>query len=136
MGQIVLQFMVFSVSRDLRPGDHLKTGRNRSAPQRLEERERGLTGAVAAHGVEEELQRVAALHDAGPSCGEQVGGGNGMPEGEVMTWLDYLREICETRDAGRLVVTLKETVPDYSPSTHVLKRVIEIRGRGSAAAAD
>ena len=57
-----------------------------------------------------------------------------MPEGDVMTWLDYLREVCEARDAGRLVVTLKEIVPDYSPSAHLLKRVIETRGRGAAAA--
>jgi FlaA1/EpsC-like NDP-sugar epimerase len=36
-----------------------------------------------------------------------------------------LREICESRDVGRLVVALKEIVLDYSPSTHLLKRVIE-----------
>jgi len=33
-------------------------------------------------------------------------------------------EACETRDAGRLVVALKEIVLDYSPSAHLLKRVI------------
>jgi hypothetical protein len=38
-----------------------------------------------------------------------------------------LREACETRDAGRLVVALKEIVLDYSPSTHLLKRVIPPR---------
>jgi hypothetical protein len=51
----------------------------------------------------------------------------GMPEGDMLAWLDCLREICEARDAGRLVVTLKEIVLDYSPSTHLLKRVIEPR---------
>ena len=38
-----------------------------------------------------------------------------------------LREACETRDAGRLVVTLKGIVQDYSPSAHLLKRVIPSR---------
>lgn len=37
-------------------------------------------------------------------------------------------EICKTRDTDRLVVALKEIVLDYSPSTHLLKRVIKTRG--------
>ena len=53
--------------------------------------------------------------------------GNGMPEGDMLTWLDSLHEICEARDAGRLVLALKEIVLDYSPSAHLLKRVIEDR---------
>ena len=62
--------------------------------------------------------------------------GNGMPEGDMLAWINYLREICETRDLGRLVVALKEIVPDYSPSAHLLKRVIETRqGRGVVSAA-
>jgi len=32
-------------------------------------------------------------------------------------WLLCLREGCENRDAGRLVVALKEMVLDYRPST-------------------
>jgi FlaA1/EpsC-like NDP-sugar epimerase len=50
--------------------------------------------------------------------------GNGMPEGDMLTWLNTLRDICEARDTGRLVVALKEIVLDYSPSTDLLKRVI------------
>jgi VanZ family protein len=42
-------------------------------------------------------------------------------------WLLCLREACETRDAGRLVVALKEIVLDYGPSAHLLKRVIPAR---------
>jgi FlaA1/EpsC-like NDP-sugar epimerase len=53
--------------------------------------------------------------------------GNGMPEDDMVTWLDELRRICEVRDAGRLVVALKETVQDYSPSTDLLKRVIKFQ---------
>ena len=47
-----------------------------------------------------------------------------MPEGDIEMWLLCLREACETRDAARLVLALKEIVQDYSPSTHLLKRVI------------
>jgi FlaA1/EpsC-like NDP-sugar epimerase len=53
--------------------------------------------------------------------------GNGMPEDDMVTWLDELRRICEVRDAGRLVVALKEIVQDYSPSTDLLKRVIKFQ---------
>ena len=56
-----------------------------------------------------------------------------MPEGDMLTWLGCLREICEARDVGRLVVALKEIVLDYSPSSYLLKRVIEARGRYAAA---
>jgi hypothetical protein len=52
-----------------------------------------------------------------------------------MTWLECLRAICERRDIGRLVVALKEIVPDYSPSTHLLKRVIETQARPAVATA-
>lgn len=45
--------------------------------------------------------------------------------------LDSLREICENRDAGRLVVALKEMVHDYSPSASLQKRVIRRRAVAS-----
>jgi hypothetical protein len=53
----------------------------------------------------------------------------------MLAWLDELREICEARDTGGLVVALKEIVLDYSPSTHLLKRVIEPRLRVAQSAA-
>jgi hypothetical protein len=56
-----------------------------------------------------------------------------MPDGDMATWIGYLREICQAREAGRLVVALKEIVMDYSPSAHLLKRVIETRGRAAVA---
>jgi len=56
--------------------------------------------------------------------------GNGMPDGDMAGWMDCLREICRARETGRLVVALKEIVLDYSPSTHLLKRVIETRSSG------
>ena len=62
--------------------------------------------------------------------------GDGMLERDIQGWLDSLHEICETRDTGRLVVALKEIVLDYSPSTHLLKRVIKARDRAGALASD
>jgi FlaA1/EpsC-like NDP-sugar epimerase len=53
--------------------------------------------------------------------------GNGLPEEDMITWLESLRNICESRDAGRLVVALKEIVQDYSPSTELLRRVIKFQ---------
>ena len=41
----------------------------------------------------------------------------------MRTWLESLREICQARDTGRLVVALKELVPDYSASVDLLKRI-------------
>lgn len=55
--------------------------------------------------------------------------GTSMPEKDAESWLDSLHEICLTRDTGRLVVALKEIVLDYSPSTHLLKRVIQPRAQ-------
>jgi len=83
----------------------------------------------------EELSTL--LEDTVPTAHEKIRVfiGNGMPEGDMLTWVHCLREICEERDAGRLVVTLKEIVLDYSPSGHLLKRVIGPRRHYDAAVA-
>ena len=67
------------------------------------------------------------IEDTAPTAHEKIRIfiGNGMPEGDILERLGTLREICRQRDAGLLVVALKEIVLDYSPSTHLLKRVIE-----------
>jgi len=83
----------------------------------------------------EELNTM--LEDTAPTAHEKIRIfiGNGMPEEDMLTWLDRLREICQDRDTGRLVVAVKEIVLDYSPSSHLLKRVIEARPRAMAAKA-
>ncbi len=50
--------------------------------------------------------------------------GNGLPQEDIEQWLGSLREICESRDLGRLIMALKETVVDYNPSADLLKRVL------------
>lgn len=75
----------------------------------------------------EELSTL--LEDTIPTGHEKVRifVGNGMPERDMLTWLESLRSICEARDTGRLVVALKEIVQDYNPSTSLLKRVIKFQ---------
>jgi len=92
------------------------------------------TGMRPGEKLYEELTTL--LEDTVPTAHEKIRIfiGNGMPEGNMLKWLECLREICETRDAGRLVLALKEIVLDYSPSAHILKRVIETREGGQRAA--
>jgi FlaA1/EpsC-like NDP-sugar epimerase len=75
----------------------------------------------------EELSTL--LEDTIPTGHEKVRifVGNGIQERDMLTWLDSLRTICETRDTGRLVVALKQLVQDYNPSTDLLKRVIKFQ---------
>ena len=83
------------------------------------------TGMRPGEKLYEELNTM--LEDTVPTAHEKIRifVGNGMPEGDIETWLGGLREVCRARDVGRLVVALKEIVLDYSPSTHLLKRVME-----------
>jgi FlaA1/EpsC-like NDP-sugar epimerase len=93
------------------------------------------TGMRPGEKLYEELSTM--IEDTVPTTHEKIRifVGNGMPEGDMLGWLDCLREICEARDAGRLVVALKEIVLDYSPSAHLLKRVIQTQDRRAATAA-
>jgi FlaA1/EpsC-like NDP-sugar epimerase len=93
------------------------------------------TGMRPGEKLYEELSTL--LEDTVPTEHEKIRifVGNGMPEKDVQDWLDSLHEICEARDIGRLVVALKEIVLDYSPSTHLLKRVIKLGDRHATAAA-
>jgi FlaA1/EpsC-like NDP-sugar epimerase len=93
------------------------------------------TGLRPGEKLYEELSTM--LEDTVPTAHEKIRIhlGNGLPARDMLAWLDELREICEARDTGRLVVALKEIVLDYSPSTHLLKRVIEPRLRVTESAA-
>lgn len=43
---------------------------------------------------------------------------------EVERLIDTLREICQDRDLGRLVLAIKNIVPDYSPSQQLLEQIV------------
>jgi FlaA1/EpsC-like NDP-sugar epimerase len=94
------------------------------------------TGMRPGEKLYEELNTL--LEDTVPTEHEKIRifMGGGMPERDIDGWLDVLHEICEARDTGRLVVALKEIVLDYSPSTHLLKRVIKARDHAVAVASD
>ena len=94
------------------------------------------TGMRPGEKLYEELSTL--LEDTVPTEHEKIRIfiGDGMQERDIQGWLDSLHEICEARDTGRLVVALKEIVLDYSPSTHLLKRVIKARDRAVAVASD
>jgi FlaA1/EpsC-like NDP-sugar epimerase len=91
------------------------------------------TGMRPGEKLYEELSTL--LEDTAPTPYEKIRifVGNGMPESDIEAWLGCLRDACATRDVGRLVVALKEIVLDYSPSTGLLKRIIENRDRAVAA---
>jgi hypothetical protein len=40
---------------------------------------------------------------------------------EMRTPIEVLQQICARRDVTQLILRLKEIVPDYNPSTHVLQ---------------
>jgi FlaA1/EpsC-like NDP-sugar epimerase len=91
------------------------------------------TGMRPGEKLYEELSTM--LEDTAPTAHEKIRifVGNGMPEGDMLTWLGCLREACTARDVGRLVLALKEIVLDYSPSAHLLKRVIQTRPLAASA---
>ena len=49
--------------------------------------------------------------------------GNGLPQQIASNYIPALRDICAARDADRLIVSLRNIVPDYSPSVHLLGRI-------------
>ena len=93
------------------------------------------TGTRPGEKLYEELSTL--LEDTVPTEHEKVRiyTGSGLPADGVDAWLGRLREICQTRDRGRLVLALKDIVIDYSPSSDLLKRVIDIRPIGIPAIA-
>ena len=68
--------------------------------------------------------------------------GPSLAYGEMTGPLETLRQICAVRDVTQLILQLKEIVPEYNPSSHVLQRALveqrpreEKRARALAAAA-
>jgi FlaA1/EpsC-like NDP-sugar epimerase len=50
--------------------------------------------------------------------------GNGQHGGEALKSIKRLREICETRDIGALLMVLKDLLPDYNPSAQILHSLV------------
>jgi hypothetical protein len=41
--------------------------------------------------------------------------------------LAILRAGCASRDAGSLIMALKAAIPDYTPSEHILARIMDLQ---------
>jgi FlaA1/EpsC-like NDP-sugar epimerase len=50
--------------------------------------------------------------------------GSSHSKARVHEWLHAVREICQHRDVGRLLVKLKEFVPEYNPSIQLMRMAI------------
>jgi FlaA1/EpsC-like NDP-sugar epimerase len=53
--------------------------------------------------------------------------GQSLSYAEVREHITLLRRICAARDATQLVLQLKDIVPEYNPSTDLLRRVMNLR---------
>ncbi len=75
-----------------------------------------------------------------PTCHEKIKifDGNGLPPDGMIPHLEALRRYCEDRDARALILHLKDLVPDYNPSTHILRRILQpepqVRARAESVA--
>ena len=82
------------------------------------------TGVRPGEKLYEELSTM--LEDTVPTSQEKIRifTGNGLPEKHMERHLLTLRGMCDARDLGGLIVTLKEIVPDYNPGAHLLRRLL------------
>ena len=79
------------------------------------------TGVRPGEKLYEELNRVD--EETLPTRHEKVMifAGNGLPHIGLEPYLDVLRECCEHRDLMAMVVAFKNLIPDYNPSSEVLR---------------
>jgi FlaA1/EpsC-like NDP-sugar epimerase len=56
--------------------------------------------------------------------------GNGVPEGDMSEHVATLRALCDSRDIKSVILALKEIVPEYNPSAHILRQSMAMAGTG------
>jgi len=94
------------------------------------------TGVRPGEKLYEELSTL--LEDTLPTAHEKIRVflGNGFEASTIGSCLSSFRRLCQSRDLGRLILLLKEIVPDYNPSAHLLRRLLgEPSPRGVVASA-
>ena len=84
----------------------------------------------------EELNSV--MEDTVPTPYEKIKifTGNGLPASGMQPYLEALHQICLRRDTAGLVLTLKDLIPDYNPSSQLLRRFVEVPKIAYAGAPD
>jgi FlaA1/EpsC-like NDP-sugar epimerase len=61
--------------------------------------------------------------------------GPGVAREQMSQNLHLLAELCAKRDISRLILALKDIVPEYNPSVHLLRQALETRSSTSSLAA-
>ena len=84
------------------------------------------TGMRPGEKLYEELNSV--MEDTVPTPYEKIKifTGNGLPASGMQPYLEALHQICLRRDTAGLVLTLKDLIPDYNPSSQLLRRFVEV----------
>jgi FlaA1/EpsC-like NDP-sugar epimerase len=54
--------------------------------------------------------------------------GNGLPDSRTIESIRRFRDFCAVRDASGIILELKELIPDYNPSAHLLRQLIPSPG--------
>jgi FlaA1/EpsC-like NDP-sugar epimerase len=83
------------------------------------------TGVRPGEKLAEELQ--SAFEASIPTGHEKIRvfSGNGLPDRQSFTQvLNELGLACDDRDLGRLIITIKDLVPEYSPSSRLLREMM------------
>lgn len=91
------------------------------------------TGIRPGEKLYEELSSL--LEDTVPSQHEKVRifAGKEIPNADLISWVESLQRICDSRDTARLLIALKQIVADYNPSMNFLQRAVGSRIRNQAA---
>ena len=92
------------------------------------------TGRRPGEKLSDELSLVEEETIPTPHEKIRIFGGQGLPEAVMEGHLEGLREICRRRDLARLILTLKEVIPDYNPSAQLLGRALESAAGGKLSA--
>jgi FlaA1/EpsC-like NDP-sugar epimerase len=82
------------------------------------------TGSRPGEKLYEELNHLG--EDTLPTHHEKIKilAGKGLPPAGMETYIESLRDICEHRDLSGLILKLKDLIPDYNPSAHLLSRAL------------
>jgi FlaA1/EpsC-like NDP-sugar epimerase len=82
------------------------------------------TGVRPGEKLYEELNSMEEETLPTPHEKIKIFAGNGVPPAGMESYLEALRDICARRDVPSLVLTLKDLIPDYNPSAHLLNRAL------------
>jgi FlaA1/EpsC-like NDP-sugar epimerase len=91
------------------------------------------TGARPGEKLSEELNLF--YEETVPTHHEKVKifSGNSMPVGDISDKMETLRMLCDSRNMKGTILFLKDMVPEYNPSAHILRGLMSTSGIGHQA---